>query len=137
MLTGSVAAWFSGGCGWRLLGGSRHMRFCKMVGVLLGSLHCVLYFAVPVYGSYLEKIAPPVLCLPVMFFFGFWWPILMFFAFAPSRFYPEPGTQKLILRLGAAFRVPVGRLALRVVALVLLWPFSIMNFHVLYYGLQE
>ena len=113
------------------------MRFCKIIGALLGSLHCVLYFAVPVYGSYLQKIAPPVISLPVMFFFGFWWPVLVFFALAPSRFYPEPETQQFIMKIGTAFRVPVGRFALRVVSLLLLWPFSIMNFHVLYYGLQE
>ena len=47
------------------------MRLFKLLGVLLGSLHIVLYFAVPVYGSYLDKFAPALICLPVMFFFGF------------------------------------------------------------------
>lgn len=112
------------------------MRFCTSVGAFLGSLHCVLYFAVPVYGSYLDAIAPPVVCLPVMFFFGFWWPMLVFFAFAPTRFYPEPATQQFIMRMGKAFHLPIGRLALRVVSLILLLPFTVMNFDVLY-GLQE
>jgi hypothetical protein len=113
------------------------MRLFKLLGVLLGSLHIVLYFAVPVYGSYLDKFAPSLICLPVMFFFGFWWPILLFFAFAPRRLYDEPETQKFVRELGSTFRIRVAGLSLRIVSLILLWPFSIMNFMVLYQGLRE
>src|ERR1700722_6285052 len=113
------------------------MRFFKRLGLLLGSLHLVLYFAVPVYASYLDGIATPLVRLPAMFFFGYFWPLLLFFAFAPTRFYQEPDTQQFIRKIGDAFHIPASVMALRGVSLILLWPFSIMNFHVLYYGLQE
>src|SRR4051794_13456314 len=113
------------------------MRIFKRFGVLLGLLHIVLYFAVPVYGSYLDKFAPVFICLPVMFFFGYWWPLLLFFAFAPRRFHDEPETQQFIRSIGSTFRIRVAGLSLRIVSLILLWPFSIMNFLVLYQGLRE
>ena len=119
-------------------GPKHHMtlRLFKRLGVLLGSLHVVLYFAVPVYGSYLDVFAIPLISLPVMFFFGYWWPLLMFFAFAPRRFHEEPETQDYLRGIGRAFHVRAAGLPLRIVALILLWPFSIMNFDVLYKGLQ-
>jgi hypothetical protein len=112
------------------------MRIFKRLGVLLGSLHIVLYFAVPVYESYLDKIAPALICLPVMFFFGFWWPLLLFFAFAPRRFHEEPETQNFIREIGSGFRIRVAGLPLRIISLILLWPFTFMNFSALYYGLR-
>ena len=103
----------------------------------MGSLHILLYFAVPVYASYLDKMSPAFICLPVMFFFGFWWPLLLFFAFAPRRFHEEPDTQAFIREIGSAFRIRVAGFPLRIISLILLWPFSIMNFMVLYQGLRE
>ena len=113
------------------------MRLFKCLGVLLGSLHVFLYFAVPVYASYLHKFAPAFICLPVMFFFGFWWPPLLFFAFAPRRFQEEPDTQEFIQKIGSVFRIRATGLRLRIISLILLWPFSIMNFMVLYQGLRK
>jgi hypothetical protein len=95
----------------------------------------VLYFAVPEYGSYLDKLAPAFISLPVMFFFGFCWPLLLFFAFAPPRLYEKPETRRFIEAIHRAFRIREG-LPLRVISLILLWPFSIMNFLVLYEGLR-
>ena len=112
------------------------MRPFKRLGILIGSMHIVLYFAVPVYASYLDKFANPVIGLPVMFFFGYWWPILVFFAFAPRRFYDEPESQKYIRQIGRAFKIPDTGIALRVVSFILLWPFTIINLHVFYEGLQ-
>ncbi|MGC3961542.1 MAG: hypothetical protein QM813_27540 [Verrucomicrobiota bacterium] len=96
-----------------------------------------MYFAVPVYGSYLDKFGPVFICLPVMFFFGYWWPVLLFFAFAPRRFHDEPETQQFIRNIGSTFRIRESGLPLRMVSLFLLWPFTIMNFLVLYQGLRE
>jgi len=113
------------------------MRLFTRLGILLGSLHIVLYFVVPVYESYLDKCGPAIISLPVMFFFGFWWPLLLFFAFAPRRFHEEPETQKLIREIGSAFHIQVAGLPLRIISLILLWPFSLVNFWALYYGLQD
>lgn len=113
------------------------MRLFKFLGLLLGSSDIVLYFAVPIYASYLNKIAPALICLPVMFFFGFCWPVLLFFAFAPNRYHQDPQARRFINEIGRAFHVRVTGVRLRIVSLVLLWPFSIMNFLVLYHGLQE
>src|SRR5436309_1784452 len=98
------------------------MRHFKRFGIFLGSLYVVLYFAVPVYASYLDKIAPALICLLVMFFFGFWWPLLLFFAFAPPRFHQEPDTQEFIREIGKTFRVRVAGLPLRIISLIVLWP---------------
>jgi hypothetical protein len=113
------------------------MRLFKFLGLLLGSSHIVLYFALPIYASYLDKFAPMLICLPVMFFFGFCWPLLLFFAFAPDRYHQDPEAQHLIDKLGRAFHIRVTGLSLRITSLVLLWPFSIMNFMTLYHGLKE
>jgi hypothetical protein len=103
------------------------MRLFQRFGILLGSLHIVLYFLVPDYLSMLDKVAPPVIGLPVMFLCGYEWPLLVFFAFAPRRFQEEPDAQEYILRTGRVFGVRSGR-SLRVVSLILLWPFTLGNF---------
>jgi hypothetical protein len=104
---------------------------------LPGSSRIALYFAVPVYASYLDKIAPFRVCLPAMFFFGYSWPALVVFSFAPKRWHDDAEAREFVVKIGRAFRVPVPRIAFRIVWSALPWPFSIMNFHVLFYGLQE
>lgn len=104
------------------------MRLFKWFGILLGSLHIVLYFLVPDYFSVMDKVVPAVIGLPVMFAFGYVWPLLVFFAFAPARFYKEPETQKFICEIGRLFGLRITSLSLRVVSLVLLWPFTLANF---------
>ena len=113
------------------------MRYFKRLGVILGLLHVVLYFAVPVYGSWIEKLGPAFISLPVMFFFGYWWPVLLFFAFAPRRWHDDPEAQEFIRQIGNTFRIQVAGLPIRIVSLVLLWPFSVMNFAAFYWGLRE
>jgi len=104
------------------------MRLFKRLGILLGSLHIVLYFLVPDYFSLLDSMVPTVIGLPFMFIIGYLWPLLVFFAFAPRRFYDEPETQNYILELGRLFGGRVPSLTLRVASLILLWPFSLANF---------
>ena len=104
------------------------MRLFKWLGVLLGSTHVALYFLVPDYFSVLDKVVPLVVGIPFMFVCGYLWPLLLFFAFAPSRFYEEPEAQAYIAALGRQFGFRRPRLSLRIVSLVLLWPFTIANF---------
>jgi len=37
------------------------LRSSKLLGILPGSLHIILYFVVPVYASNLDKLAPDLL----------------------------------------------------------------------------
>ncbi len=104
------------------------MRLFKRLGILLGSLHIVLYFLIPDYFSVLDKVVPVVIGLPFMFICGYLWPMLVFFAFAPRRFYEEPDTQKYIHNIGRAFGLRIGDVSLRVGSLILLWPFTLVNF---------
>jgi hypothetical protein len=107
---------------------TRFMPLFKRLGVLLGSLHIVLYFLVPDYCSLLDKVVPAVIGLPFMFVCGYLWPLLVFFAFAPRRFHEEPDAQKFICDMGRAFGLRGAGLSLRVVSLILLWPFTLANF---------
>lgn len=104
------------------------MRFFKRFGILLGSLHIILYFIVPDYFSLMDKVVPMVIGLPAMFAFGYFWPLLVFFAFAPRRFYNEPETQRFISEFGRRFGLQVTTLSMRVISLILLWPFTFANF---------
>jgi len=104
------------------------MRLFKRLGLLLGSLHIVLYFLIPDYFSFLDKVVPVVIGLPFMFVCGYLWPLLVFFAFAPRRFYEEPDAQRFICEIGRLFGLRAGELSLRVISLILLWPFTLANF---------
>lgn len=104
------------------------MRLFKWFGILLGSLHIVLYFLVSDYFSLMDKVAPSVIGVPVMFAFGYLWPLLVFFAFAPRRFHSEPDAQRFICEIGRLFGLRVTSLSLRVISLILLWPFTAANF---------
>jgi hypothetical protein len=104
------------------------MRLFKRLGVLLGSLHIVLYFLVPDYFSVLDKVVPTLIGLPFMFVCGYFWPLLVFFAFAPRRFYEEPDAQKFIFEIGRLFGLRVGETSLRFISFILLWPFTVANF---------
>ena|SRR6516162_4022863 len=104
------------------------MRLFKWFGIVLGSLHIVLYFLVSDYFSLMDAVAPPVIGLPVMFAFGYLWPLLVFFAFAPRRFHSDPDAQKFIRGIGRFFGLRGNTLSLRVISLVLLWPFTAANF---------
>ena len=79
------------------------MRLFNRLGILLGSLHIILYFLILDYFSILDKVVPPVLGVPFMFICGYLWPVLVFFAFAPRRFQEEPDAHKFIFQLGRAF----------------------------------
>lgn len=104
------------------------MRLFKLLGVLLGSLHIILYFLVPDYFSLLDKVVPAVIGVPFMFVCGYLWPLLVFFAFAPRRFHEEPEAQRFICGIGRLFGLRVASLSMRVISLVLLWPLSLANF---------
>lgn len=113
------------------------LRVFQWLGILLGSLHGVLYFTVPDYAQYLNKITVPVLAVPAMFFIGYWWPLLLFFAFAPRRFHAEPETQAFLRDVGLIFCLRVTGVLLRVLSLLLLWPFSAAQIIVLSRGLFD
>jgi len=113
------------------------LRIFQWLGIALGALHGVLYFTVPDYAQYLNKITVPVLAVPGMFFIGYWWPLLLFFAFAPRRFHEEPETQAFLRNTGLICCLHVNGLLLRILSLFLLWPFSVANFFVLYRGLFD
>ena len=102
------------------------IRLFKWLGVLLGSVHIVLYFLVPDYFSVLDKVVPMVFGIPFMFACGYVWPLLLFFAFAPRRWQEDPETQTYIAELSRSFGLR--RVSLRVASLILLWPFTAINF---------
>ena len=76
----------------------------------------------------MDKVVPAVIGLPIMFAFGYLWPLLVFFAFAPRRFHKEADTQRFICEIGRLFGLRVGEVSLRVISLILLWPFTLANF---------
>ena len=113
------------------------MKHAIRLGILVGSLHVLLCFLVPVYQSYVSKFfLGDLLSIPIVFLLGFIWPILLFLAFAPRRHLESPEVQAFLGKYSRAFPLPTEVWPRRVVCLILLWPFSILNILTFYQGVQ-
>jgi hypothetical protein len=113
------------------------MKHAIKLGILVGSLHVLLCFLVPVYQSYVSKFfLGDLLSIPIIFLLGLSWPILLFLAFAPRHQLEASDVQDFIRKYGRAFRLPTEALALRSVCLIALWPVSILNIMTFYKGVR-
>jgi hypothetical protein len=113
------------------------MRYAVRLGILVGALHVLLCFVVPVYQSYVRKFfLGDLLSIPIIFLIGLSWPVLLFLAFAPRRRLDAADVQDFIRKYGRAFRLPTHALPVRWVCFIVLWPVSILNILTFYDGVQ-